>query len=90
MKRIQIEELSSDELLLRIKKIIGDAFEDLNLKSNPKEYKLLTKAETAEMFSISIRSLHNWNQNGILKPITIGNRVYYRSDEVEQTLIANQ
>ena len=85
--RMQLEAVIPDEQLNRI---VNKIITALEATKECHRYKLLTKAETADMFSISIRSLHNWNQAGILKPIYIGNRVYYRSDEVEQALTHNQ
>lgn len=81
--KIQLEAVIPDEQLNRV---ISKILEAIDATKDRQRYKLLTKAETAEMFSISIRSLHNWNQAGLLKPKTIGNRVYYRSDEVEKAL----
>lgn len=85
--KMQLEAVIPDEQLDRI---INRLLMALDTTKDRQSYKLLTKAETADMFSISVRSLHNWNQAGILKPIYIGNRVYYRSDEVEQALTQNQ
>lgn len=90
MKKIQIEGFTADEFFSKVNHMIDNALENKNSPSNKKEVTLLTKAQTAKFFSISLRSLHNWNQSGILKPYTISNRVYYRSDEIEEALVLKQ
>jgi excisionase family DNA binding protein len=50
----------------------------------PVEY--LTRAEVAEMFKCDLSTVHNWTKKGKLKPYGIGNRVYYKRNEVEAVL----
>lgn len=89
MKTIHIDNISSEEFLMKIGKILDEA---LTKKFTPvkEPYTLLTREETADKFSISIRCLHNWSKNGLLEPYTMGNRVYFRSDEVEEALVLKQ
>lgn len=58
--------------------------EDLKPKE-PNSY--LTRKEVAEMLKIDLSSVHNWSKKGILKPCQIGNRVYYRLDEIEKAIV---
>ena len=51
----------------------------------PKEY--LTRQNVAEMFSVNLSTLHNWNRTGKLKPLGISGRVYYLRSQVEEALI---
>jgi excisionase family DNA binding protein len=50
----------------------------------PTEY--LTRSELAEMLKCDISTIHNWTKKGKLKPYGIGNRVYYKRNEVESSL----
>lgn len=50
---------------------------------------LLTRAETAELFSISIRTLDNWNKQGILKRLKIGGIVFYRTEDIKELITFN-
>ncbi len=61
-----------------------------NFKPVKENYTLLTREETAMRLSISIRSIYNWSKSGLLEPYAIGNRIYYRSDEVEEALVLKQ
>lgn len=46
----------------------------------------LTRYDIAKLFSISLPTVHNWTNQGILKSYQIGGRVYYKSNEVESAL----
>lgn len=39
---------------------------------------LFTRKQCSEYFGISMTTLHYWKINGILKPVAVGGRVYYR------------
>ncbi len=48
--------------------------------------KLISRQYLADYFGVDISTIHNWTKKGILKPIKIGNKVYYRLDEIEKAL----
>jgi excisionase family DNA binding protein len=50
-------------------------------RSHP-EKELLTRKETAELFAVSLVTIHDWCKNGILKPYKVGNRTYFKRSEV--------
>lgn len=52
--------------------------------------RLLTLSETAAFFKISKRSLFNWCQNGIIKKVQVGNRVYFRKEDIEDLIEKNR
>ncbi|WP_313098742.1 helix-turn-helix domain-containing protein [Epilithonimonas sp.] len=47
---------------------------------------LLTREETATFFDVDLSTLHNWKKKGILLPVGIGGRVYYRMSDIEKAL----
>lgn len=47
----------------------------------------LTRTEVAEMLKCDLSTVHNWTKKGKLKPYGIGNRVYYKRNEVEAVLL---
>lgn len=51
----------------------------------PNEY--LTRSEVAEMLKCDLSTIHNWTKKGKLKPYGIGNRVYYKRNEVEAVIL---
>jgi excisionase family DNA binding protein len=46
----------------------------------------LTRKETAEKLKISLPTLNDWSKRGLLKSYTIGGRVLYKANEIEQSL----
>lgn len=71
--------------------ILNGVDEKLNqLKANfqpkePTEY--LTRNEVKELLKVDLSTVHNWTKKGKLKSYGIGNRVYYKRNEVEKNLI---
>jgi hypothetical protein len=74
---------------------INSLFEDLqnqisDLKQNfepktPNEY--LTRSQVAEMLKCDLSTIHNWCKKGKLKPMGIGNRVYFLRKDIEAAII---
>jgi excisionase family DNA binding protein len=50
----------------------------------PNEY--LTRNEVRDLLKVDLSTVHNWTKRGKLKAYGIGNRVYYRRDEVEASI----
>ena len=48
---------------------------------------LLTRREVVNMLKISLVTLHDWTNKGVLKAYKVGNRVYYKADEVRASLV---
>lgn len=51
--------------------------------------KLLTRKQTAEFFSVNVRTLDNWSKRGTLIPIKIGGSVFYTADSINEVLTSN-
>jgi DNA-binding XRE family transcriptional regulator len=47
---------------------------------------LFTRSELAKYLKVSEQTIINWSAKSILKPVYIGNRVYYLADQVENLL----
>ena len=47
----------------------------------------LTPDEVSQILKVDKSTVHNWTKKGKLKKYAIGNRVYYKRDEVEAALI---
>lgn len=72
-----------DELFL-IKAQLEELAKNFEPKT-PTEY--LTRTEVAEMLKCDLSTIHNWTKKGKLIPYGIGNRVYYKRNEVEAVLV---
>jgi hypothetical protein len=47
---------------------------------------LLTRAQAAQLLSVDLSTLHNWNKSGKLRPLGLSGRVYYRRSDIEAAL----
>ena len=47
---------------------------------------LLTRQQLADYLSVSKQTIINWSKEGIIKPKFVGNRVYYKAEEVNNLL----
>ena len=47
---------------------------------------LLSRQQLADYLSVSKQTIINWSKEGIIKPKFIGNRVYYKAEEVNNLL----
>lgn len=87
---IQIENIEADELLNRLDKLEG-AISALCTQPQPTvpetgtDY--ITRKEVARLFRVSIVTVHDWTNKGILTAYKIGNKVFYKRCEVESALV---
>jgi hypothetical protein len=47
---------------------------------------LLTRKETAQLFDVSLVTIHEWCKSDILKPYKVGNRTYFKRVEVMEVV----
>ncbi|WP_430427416.1 helix-turn-helix domain-containing protein [Maribacter litoralis] len=48
---------------------------------------LLSRADVAKLLQIDLSTVHNWTKKGTLTSYGIGNRVYYKLEEVESAIV---
>ena len=82
---LQIENTSSSEF---IPKLIGEIKSFLKEDSQYKKEEeiLLTRAETAELLSISLVTLWKYTKNNLFPAYRIGSKVRYKKSEILQAL----
>ncbi len=89
MTNLKFEDLpNAVEILLQ--KVDNLEIELKNIKENlqPKEpLELMTRNQVADFFHIDLSTVHNWTKRGLLKSVGIGNRVYYKRKEIEESLV---
>lgn len=86
MTKIQVE-INATELSDTITREIARQIKALENHFQPKaptEY--LTRNQVAEMLQVNLSTLYSWNKKGILKPIGIGKRVYYRREDIKKAM----
>ena len=82
-----INNISAENLYSRLDDIqnqINELSKSLQLKAAD-EY--LTRTEAAEMLKCDISTIHNWTKKGKLIAHKLGNRVYYKSSQIESVMI---
>ncbi len=88
MGTVQFIQVTPEQLQNEIIKGVKTELEQLKKDFQPKQpSEYLTRNEVAEMLKIDLSSVHNWTKKGKLKAYGIGGRVYYKRDEVENSII---
>jgi len=86
-KAIMLTELSPEQfnnLFDGLRKELAEIKANLQPKQ-PSEY--LTRNEVAQLLKVDLSTLWNWQNKGKVIPYTIGNRVYFKRDEIEASLV---
>lgn len=87
MEKIQFIETSPNSLANLIEEKIKLQLEDLKRNFTPKEPEdFLSRNETAKLLKISLVTLHQWSNSGILKPMKLGNRTYFSKREITEKM----
>lgn len=89
-KIIQIEGLDAAEIMARFDKMESaiSALSDNSKSAEPqKPEKYITRREVSDILRVSVVTVSDWTRKGILIAYKVGNRVYYKSDEVENALV---
>lgn len=77
-----------EQLTVLIVSELDKKLNELKTQFQPKEpTELLTRSEVRNLLKVNMSTLHLWTKKGKLKSYGIGNRVYYKRHEIENTLI---
>jgi len=88
MDQIKIIQVTPEQLQESISDILKTQLEEFSKNfsaKNPDE--LLTRKETAALLKINLATLWSWSKSGKIKSVGIGNRVYYKRNDIESSLI---
>lgn len=92
MTTIQFIGTTPTDLIQEIKKeIIPELKEQLSKEFQPKEpTKYLTRAEVCNMLHIDLSTLHRWRKEGTLIAYGMGNRIYFKRNEIDELINQNR
>ncbi|ASE64329.1 DNA-binding protein [Chryseobacterium indologenes] len=92
MTTIQFIGTTPNDLIREIKKeIIPELKEQLKEEFQPKEpTSYLTRNEVCELLHIDLSTLHRWRKDGTLIAYGLGNRIYFKRNEIEELLNQNK
>lgn len=80
---ISINGFNLDSLVEHIASKVSEQLEE---KQQAVEHEYLSRDQVAKMLRISLPTLHDWCKKGILQSYRLGKRVYFKSQEVEESM----
>jgi len=84
---IQFIQTTPDEVTQQILKGVQSIIDQFKADFQPKKpTEYMTRNEVADFLSVDLSTLWGWTNKGKLKAYRIGNRVYYKRHEVEESL----
>lgn len=90
MSTIQFIQMSPEELVNLITESVKIQFNELSFQStcnvSNEQKEFITRKETAQLFKVSLVTIHDWINNGIIKPYKLGNRTYFKYSELLENL----
>jgi len=88
MQTVQFIQITPEQLQNSIIEGVKTQLEELKKSFQPiQPAEYLTRNEVAKLFQINLSTLYNWTKKGILNSYSIGSRVYYRRDEVNNAIV---
>lgn len=92
MTTIQFIGTTPDDLIQEIKReIIPELREQLKEEFQPKEPTIyLTRNEVCEILHIDLSTLHRWRKEGVLIAYGLGNRIYFKRNEIDEFINQNK
>ena len=91
MEAIQFIQTTPTELANLIANAVRQELKTLNRQVEQPSIpvkELMTRKETAELFDVSLVTIHEWCKSGILKPYKVGNRSYFKRAELMECLLS--
>lgn len=86
---LQVEAVTSNGLVTEVEKAVSkllDAKLEM-LKPLPNEDPFITRQDVADMYRITLPTVHSWINAGILKPYKIGKKTRFLLSEVKAAAI---
>ncbi len=84
MTEITLYGIHLNELLEKIGQLIDERVGKPQQSTEQNQSKFISRQEVASLLKISLPTLNEWTKEGRLIAYKMGNRVLYKSDEVEQ------
>lgn len=89
MKNItQFHGTSPEQFKTEILEGVSQQLLEFSKNFKPKEPTIwLTRKEAADLFGVSLVTIHNWTKEGVINAYKIGTRIRFRRSELEQILL---
>ena len=89
MSNFQFIQVSPEDLAVLIKQSVKECLPDFPIQKDSDQKEILTRSETARLFSISLVCLHDWMKKKIVKPYKVGNKTFFKHSEVMEVLTSS-
>jgi len=92
MKQLQFIGMEPYDLIQEMRReLIPDIKRELKEEFQPKEPTIyLTRQEVCDLLSIDLSTLHRWRKDGILIAYGLGNRIYFKRNEIQELIEKNR
>jgi len=87
MENIYLEKITKNELKILVKEAISEVNNNIPNTDKAINSKYLTRKEVAKLFNISLTTLNERTKQGNIQAYRIGNRVLYKLNDVDNSLI---
>ena len=86
-KEIQTQ-INKDDLVNEVKELLDVLKKEIKyyVLNNRKNERLYNRKELAEYLKVSPSTIINWSSRGIITPIFIQNKVYYKASEIDEII----
>lgn len=79
---LQVEQISSNTLLNEVERLLDKKLAAITSPPASETDEFITRQNVADMFKISLPTVHAWMNAGILKPYKIANKTRFLRSEV--------
>ena len=79
---LQVENINSNTLLAEVAKLLKSELSKHAAPPQPSPDDFITRQDVADMFKITLVTVHAWINAGILTPYKIGNKTRFKRGEV--------
>ena len=88
MQQILFQGINLNDFKNLISEVIDEKLKNYHPKEPiSKKTNYLSRFEVAKLLRVSLATLHDWSKRGIVQSYRIGNRVLYKQDEIERSLV---
>lgn len=88
MKTTMLHEITPDELTEKILNGVKMQIDEFKKDfENGAKTEFLTREQLAKFLNISLFTVHNYMNKGIIQPLKIGNRTYFERKAIEEILL---
>lgn len=84
---VQVEGVTVGALLSEVERIVKKEMAGLVAAPTPEREVFVSRQQVADMFSVTLPTVHAWMNAGILKPYKIGNKTRFLLHEVKAAAI---